>query len=554
MTSLPLSPPLPLNSGGPPRFGISAPTKALEPEFVLATEPPTPGQNRFALSVVLVLLAVFAVAAVIGLTLPSALIPVRIYAFVPVLAALLLINDLITAALLFGQFSIVRSHALLVIANAYLFTGLMAAVFALTFPGEFSPSGLFGAGLQTSAWIYNFWHYGFPAAVIGYVILLSVGSKTRIATTSAVSLSVVIVLGLVSGLTWLATAGEQLLLPLFVDPVHPTPLARIVTSSNTILCLLALGLLYRCRRSVLDLWLVVVLCAWVSELAILDVLLYSRFTFGFYVGRTFSLITSVVVLVVLLQESMQLYARLARSNSALQRERSNKLLSLDAMAASIAHEVNQPLSALVTNGGIGLRLLAKGDVDLDEVRAVLKRIIDDGHRASDIIASMRAMFKSGHIEESTLRIRELIFDVLVLVHGELQSHGVSVQINLRPDLPRILGDRVQLQQVLVNLIMNAVEAMSLVESHQRSLLVDARLHGTRDVLITVEDSGTGIEAKDMEHIFETFFTTKPHGMGLGLAISRSIIEAHGGRLWASGRKPRGAVFHVLLPSDTSAER
>lgn len=526
--------------------------KTVEPEFVLAVEPPTSGQNRFALGIVVVLFTVFVAAVIIGKTVPAALTPVRVNSFVPVLAALLFVNDLVTSTLLFGQFSIVRSHALLLIAGAYLFTGFMAALFALTFPGEFSPSGLLGAGLQTSAWIYNIWHYGFPVSVIGYTILLSVGTKTKTAVPLAISCSVAIVIGLVIALTWLATAGEDLLPPLFQDPVHPTPLARIVTSSNTAVCLFALGLLYRCRRSVLDLWLVVVLCAWVSELAILDVLLYSRFTFGFYIGRSFSLITSMVILVALLQEITQLYARLARSNSALQRERNNKLLSLDAMAASIAHEINQPLSALVTNGSIGLRLLARADADLDEVRGVLKRVVDDGHRASDIMASIREMFKRGRREQSSLSIRDLVDEVLVLVRAELQSHGVSVQVTLHPDLPRVFGDRVQLHQVFINLIMNAIEAMSSVENFERALLVESRLDGANDVLITVEDSGPGIDANDMDHLFEAFFTTKLHGTGLGLAVSRSIIEAHGGRLWVSGRRPRGAVFHIRLPSDISA--
>lgn len=186
----------------------------MEPEFVLATEPPTSGQNRFALGVVVVLVAVFAVAVAIGRTVPDAATPIRIYSFLPVLAALLLANDFITATLLFGLFSIVRSHALLLIANAYLFTGLMAVLFALTFPGEFSPSGLLGAGLQTSAWIYNFWHYG-PTAVIAYVIPLSVGTKTKRHTPVAISLSVVMAVALVCALIWLATAGEEFLPPIF---------------------------------------------------------------------------------------------------------------------------------------------------------------------------------------------------------------------------------------------------------------------------------------------------------------------------------------------------
>jgi hypothetical protein len=329
-----------------------------EPEFVLATEPPTLEQRRLALIVVAVLFVVFAVTVAIGRTSAFALVPFRIDAFVPVLVALLFVNDFITATLLLGQFSTVRSPALLLIANAYLFTGVMAVLFALTFPGQFSPTGLLGAGLQSSAWIYNFWHYGFPVAVIGYAMLLGAGPTKTLphgSTPFAIALSVAILISLVFGLTWLATAGEGFLPPLFQDPIHPTPLARVVALSNTVICLVALALLYSFRRSVLDLWLMVVLCAWISELAILEVLLYPRFTFGFYVGRGFSLITSIVILVVLLQEMTQMHARLARSNSALQRERNNKLMNLEAMAATIAHEVNQPLSALVTNGGICLR-------------------------------------------------------------------------------------------------------------------------------------------------------------------------------------------------------
>jgi signal transduction histidine kinase len=527
-----------------------------ETALVLATVPPTSGQLRLALAIVVALFAVFAATVAFGLTSPSALIPVRIDAFVPVLAALLFVNDLITATLLFGQFSIIRSRALLVIANAYLFTGLMAVLFALTFPGQFLATFL-GAGLQTSAWVYNFWHYGFPVAVIIYAMLLGAGATNKLplgSTSLAIGWNIAMVIGFVSGLSWLATAGEEFLPALFLDPIHPTPLARIVTSTNTFICLVALVLLYGRRRSVLDLWLIVVLCAWVSELAMLDVLLYSRFTFGFYVGRGFSLVTSVVVLVVLLQEMTQLYARLARSNNALQRERNDKLMNMEAMAASIAHEVNQPLSALVTNGGIGLRLLAVPDSDLDEVRQVLKRMIDDGHRASHVIASIRAMFGKEHREKAPVNIGDLVREVVGLVHGVLENQGVSLQVELQQGLPRVMADRAQLQQVFLNLIMNALEAMNSVENRKRSLLVKSEHHGARDVLIAVEDSGPGINQNDMDRIFDAFFTTKSHGMGLGLSICRSIVESHGGRLWASARVPHGSVFYVQLPSGVSVDQ
>jgi signal transduction histidine kinase len=528
-----------------------------EAGFVLATEPPTPNQRRLALAVVVVVFSVFAVSVVVGLTAPFARTQVQINAFIPVLAAWLFVNDIITATLLFGQYSFVRSPALLLIANSYFFTGLMAVLFALTFPGAFSPTGLLGAGLQTSAWIYNFWHYGFPLAVILYALLIGAGPANRRplgSTRFAISWSMAGVIGLLLALLWLATAGEDLLPHLFQDPTHPTPLARTVTSTNTVVCLVALALLYARRRSVLDLWLVVVTCAWISELAILDVLLYARFTFGFYVGRGFSLITSLVVLIVLIEEMTRLHARLARSNRALQHERNNKLMNLEAMAASIAHEMNQPLSAIVTNGGIGLRLLARVEHNLDEVREVLKRIVDDGLRAGGIIASIRAMFAKDPREKSLVSIRDLVDEVLALVHDVLQSNRIALRVELHRELPQVMANRVQLRQVVLNLIMNAVEAMGSPETRERSLVVKSELHEARDVLITVEDSGPGIDSKDMHRIFDAFFTTKSHGMGLGLSICQSIIESHGGRLWVSPRIPRGAVFSVQLPGGMQVGR
>ena len=248
--------------------------------------------------------------------------------------------------------------------------------------------------------------------------------------------------------------------------------------------------------------------------------------------------------------------RTEQSLRATERElaRVSRQTTVGAMAASIAHEINQPLSALVTNGGIGLRLLANADSDLDEVREVLKRMIDDGFRASNIISSIRAMFGKERREKSLVSTRDLVSEVLALVRGELESHQVSLQLELHQELPPVMGDRLQLQQVLLNLIMNAVEAMSSVESRERSLLVKSELHGAGDLLITVEDSGPGIDPNDMNRIFDALFTTKSHGMGLGLSICQSIIASHGGRLWASARVPHGAVFYIQLPSGTAVSQ
>ncbi len=215
------------------------------------------------------------------------------------------------------------------------------------------------------------------------------------------------------------------------------------------------------------------------------------------------------------------------------------------MAASIAHEMNQPLAAIVANANAGLRWLARAAPDPGEAQAAFKRIVNDGHRASEVIAGIRAMARKDR-EKSPISISDLVREVLALVQGELESQRVAVEVELRRELPQVMADRVQLQQVLLNLIMNAIEAMSSVQNRERSLLVKSELHGERDVLIAVEDSGPGIDSNDMERIFDPFFTTKSHGMGLGLSICRSIIESHDGRLWASTRNPHGSGFYIQL--------
>ena len=523
---------------------------SIEPEFVLATESPTSAQRRLALAVVVVIFAIFGLTVTIGLTAPFARIQVRMDGFIPAITAVFFVNDLITATLLFGQFSIVRSRALLVLAGGYLYTALMAIPFALTFPGAFSPTGLLRAGVQSSAWIYNFWHFGFPLATIVYAILIGAGranNVSRVSTPSAIGWNIAIVISLMCGLTWFATVVHEFLPSLMLDAVNPSPLARIVTSSNTVICVLALVLLYSRRRSVLDLWIMVVLCAWITELALLDVLLFSRFTFGFYAGRGFSLITSVVVLVVLLAETTKLYARLARSNMSLQRERDNKLMNLEAMASSIAHEVRQPLSAIVTNGYAGLRFLARKPPNIEEVRSAMNNMVADGHRVSEVFDSIRALFRNPDQDKKAIDVNEIALGVLNTLKDDLKDHNVTTRTDLSSQIPPVMGHRGQLQEVVLNLIRNAIEAMDGVRSGDRVLRVKTEPQGDGAIAVSVEDSGPGIDPRKIGGIFDAFVTTKPHGTGLGLAICRMIIERHKGELSASSDNGNGALFKFTLP-------
>lgn len=282
----------------------------------LSTLPAGRGERRLALGVVLVSVAVFLALA------PFAKVPLgQLWAFIPVYQSAFVVNDLITAVLLLGQFSILQSRGLLLLASGYLFTAFMAAAHALTFPGLFAPAGLLGAGPQTTAWMYMFWHGGFPLLVTAYAVLKSEArdtSRPRSRAGIAVLYSVAAVLVAVVGVTLLATAGQSLL-PAIMQGNHYTPAMVIVVSSVWGLSLLALIVLWRRRpHSVLDLWLMVVMCAWLSDIALAAVLNHGRFDLGFYAGRIYGLLAASFVLVVLLLENGKRYFELDRQNRSLE--------------------------------------------------------------------------------------------------------------------------------------------------------------------------------------------------------------------------------------------
>jgi len=232
--------------------------------------------------------------------------------------------------------------------------------------------------------------------------------------------------------------------------------------------------------------------------------------------------------------------------------RVSRLATMGAMVASIAHEIRQPLAAVVTNSQAATRWLAKAEPSLEEARVSLKSISEDGQRANEVITSISAMFKKNANKRVPVDTNEIVNDVLNLSRGELRARKVDVRTKLA-DLPRVPADPTQLREVLLNLIMNAADAMSATTETSRILAIASMLE-TDGVTITVEDSGTGIDAKNTKQIFEAFFTTKSTGMGMGLAICRSIIDAHDGRLWASPGNPRGTVFHIFLPISAGESR
>jgi PAS domain S-box-containing protein len=223
-----------------------------------------------------------------------------------------------------------------------------------------------------------------------------------------------------------------------------------------------------------------------------------------------------------------------------------RVTTMGELAASIAHEVNQPLSAIVNNGSACLRWLNGATPNLDEAREAARRVVRDGNRAGEVITRIRALLRKTDTEKARLDISQTIQEVVRLTRNEAARKGVAIRMELAADLPPVLGDRVQLQQVILNLVMNGIEAMASVTGRPRELLICSRQHESDKALITVRDSGVGLDGQDFERIFDAFYTTKSQGMGMGLAISRSIVEDHGGQLWAVPNEGPGATFQFTL--------
>jgi two-component system, LuxR family, sensor kinase FixL len=225
-----------------------------------------------------------------------------------------------------------------------------------------------------------------------------------------------------------------------------------------------------------------------------------------------------------------------------------RVTALGELTASIAHEVNQPLAAIVTNGDAGLRWLNREVPQLDEVRSAIERMIDSATHAGEVIARLRALSRKSTSEKTRLDINEVINEVIALIRQDISNHQVSVQLDLASPLPPVFGDRVQLQQVIMNLLVNGIQAMAPINDRRRELVIRSRAHNSEQVLVEVRDSGVGIDPKHVGQLFNPFFTTKADGMGMGLSICRSIIEAHGGRIWASHNVGPGTTLQFTLPT------
>jgi signal transduction histidine kinase len=270
-----------------------------------------------------------------------------------------------------------------------------------------------------------------------------------------------------------------------------------------------------------------------------------RFGIGWYAVRTFATLASSLVLIFLLYEITMIYGRLLGAILDQRRERDARLMTGDTVAATMAHEFRQPLSAMITRADTGFRWLNRPMPDLDKAKVAFQQIAADGHRAEAVIASIRASLKRQTQVRTLLDVNDLIREALALTRDDLRNHRILINAEPNSRLPQVMGDRIQLQQVLLNLIGNAIDAMA-VEAGPRVLSVSSEVRDGDDVVVSVADTGAGIGSQDIQRVFNPLFTTKSGGMGLGLSICRSIIEGHQGKLNVVPNIPKGAVFQIAL--------
>ena len=516
-------------------------------EYSVATSPATPWHRRLAFAVIVVCLVAYGAAAWFA----SVPLP-RIDSFIPTLMAITFVTDLVTAVLLFGQFSATGSRALLVLASGYLFSSLIAIPYTLTFPGAFAPMDLLGAGSQSAAWLTVSSRFGLAAATVGYALLTS-GKHTgsiELSPRLAIFWSVAIVIIVVCALTAAVTAGHDLMPRLLVDG-NILPLGRYLNGMTALTNVLALLLLWSRGKSVLDLWLMVAVGALIMETALVALFIQFRFSLGHYACRLISLVVSKVVLIALLSETVILQGRLSLANRNLQRERDNRLTTAGAAVAAIAHEVRQPLAAMTNSAAAGKRFLDRASPDIAEAKNLFDQIRDAGFRANEVFENFLRLLRGGTKEHQPVDMNALALEAIQLLRKQLDDHNIVAHTMLASELPAIQGNRGQLREVILNLAQNSIEAMATI-TRQRVISVVTSRNGSDSISISLQDTGPGIDPDKMTSIFDPFVTTKAKGTGLGLAICKMIIEQHGGKLSAASEMHDGARFEITLPTNIPA--
>jgi signal transduction histidine kinase len=512
--------------------------------ILLSAEIATLGQRRLALGVSLLILAAFIVTVpfgrIAGPTSPKVAVALH---------TVLAVNDLITAVLLFGQYSIQPARRVVVLAGGYLFTAMISIPFLLSFPGPLPSAEFFDIGPRSAPWLYAVWHGGLSLAVIAYSSVpeqQEAGEqriiRRRIVVTASAALAAATAIGI------FAIVGHDWL-PVGKIGAEYTATGLTAVSTLVALPLIALALLARRRPyAVLDQWLMVVMFAWLCTIVLAAVSGTNRYDIGFYGSRGFAMVASTIVLIVLLSEINTLYARAIG-------ERERRLKEIEAVAihlsrvselgqdiSSLIHEVSQPLTTISIYLTVSLQHLNSSNTK--ELRQDLKLAQSETMRAIDIVHHLRDFIKRREGKMQIVDVPKILQEAgrLALV-GVRQTPIVTTQCN--PNAARAFCDPVQIEQVVFNLVRNAAEAMA--ESAERALTMTAALDGDGMVQIMVADTGAGLTPDVRARLFEPFVTSKANGLGVGLSISRAIVEAHGGLLVAKDNPGGGTVFSFTIP-------
>ncbi|MEH6721355.1 MAG: MASE4 domain-containing protein [Aurantimonas endophytica] len=511
---------------------------------LVSTSLPTHGQLTLMFAIVVVLIVV------LGATAPLASHPTSgTEGFLSAYAGAVCVIEITTAILLLATFRVQRSIGLLFLSFGYLLSGALLPPWALTFPGIFDVVGS-NENLQATAWIAAIRRIGFALAVLGF----AVGNPERKAASPRrwMAWSLAAVTACLAASLWIALHKADGLPSLMADERVPAGGWDYVPPTTIALYVLGILLLLRRRHSALDIWMAVVLFSLLGEILLLSYWAEGvRLSVGWWSGRIIGLVAAAIILVVLLAETAGNYVRLAEAAALDLRSRRNRMTAMEALSASIAHEINQPLSSIVTNADAGLRWLKRENPDMAQAAAALSRIVEDGHRAGKVVSGIRTMFLKGVQERAAVDVRRVIDDAV----SHCQSESVR-PIDIRRVYPaegiEVNCNALQILQVCINLIENAADGRDGAREADRCLTISVRRREPGEVEIAFADNGPGVPAALSDRVFEPFFSTKTDGMGMGLMFCRSVAEAHGGRLWLSSNQPRGAIFHLTLPAPNSA--
>jgi signal transduction histidine kinase len=408
--------------------------------------------------------------------------------------------------------------------------------------------------IDSAAWFFVLWHTTFPLSLLLYALTKDEGVAANLTSGSIgrnIASTIACVLAATAALTWLVVDGIKYLPNLYLNLAQQTLFASYVDILLWAVNIIAFALLFVRRRTVLDFWLMIVLFAWWPNFSVAAFYTVVRFSAGWYLARVIALMASSTLLVVLLTESAALYGRLTNAYLLLRRERADRLSGADAATAAIAHELRQPLAAIATRGAAGLNWLKRVPPELNRVSECLQSVVDASHRAEQMIAGVRGLFKETVAQRTVVQVNDVVREVLDLVQDDLRVGGTTVAVEYQDILSEIHAAHTQIQQVILNLVKNAIEAMRSAQPGKRYLRLATALHGQSGVAVYIHDSGAGIAAEDRDRIFDPFFTTKLTGMGLGLSICRAIAEDHGGDLRLSKTDHHGTSFALILPISSS---